>query len=108
MTRNAANPAQIARQDKDDKLAARQQRRDLQVLLARPDFKRVVWQWLSFTGIYRDTFDTNALSMAKAAGIRAVGLYMLAEISAADPAALVDMMKERQPEQKEQDDDGTD
>lgn len=71
---------------------------DLKAILGLAEGRRFLWRLLSFTGVYRETFALNALSMANAEGLRKAGLWLLTEITDADEDRLLQMMRETRKE----------
>lgn len=102
MARNAANEGQVKERARVDRLREKQHREDITNLLKTPAFRRVLWNWLEFTGIYRETFDTNFGVMAKNEGRRSVGLMLVNDVLGADPTSLIKMMQEHGPDQGEE------
>lgn len=66
---------------------------DLKWLMDSKRGRRIVWRLLEQSGVFRMTFNTNALQMAFAEGNRNAGNRLLAQVNQ-NPAAYVLMMKE--------------
>ena len=85
------------KQAKIDKEAAYQKARDiadLQKLLRLPEFRRFVWNLWSDTGIFRDPFQQNAMTMSRECGVQSVGKSLLADINEADVNAFSQIQRE--------------
>lgn len=67
---------------------------DLRRVLAIVEGRRVIWRLLSEAGIYRSTFDANALSMAFKEGKRDIGLFLIEDINAHAAASFAQMQRE--------------
>lgn len=67
---------------------------DLKWLLGSRRGRRIVWRLLEQSGVFRMSFNTNAMQMAFAEGNRNLGNRVLAQINAVNPEAYVLMMKE--------------
>lgn len=75
-----------------------QLREDVTALLALPAFCRVVSEWLAGCGLWHTTFRGEATHAAAfAEGERNTGLRIMAELEAADPAALLQLKKHALP-----------
>lgn len=62
---------------------------DRDALLKTPGFCRVMWTELEMAGVFRSSFaGENTHSTAFNEGMRAAGLRLLSELSAANPAAM--------------------
>ena len=97
------NAEAIAKQAKIDKEAAYVKARniaDLQKLLRLPEFRRFIWNLWSDTGIFRDPFQQNAMTMSRECGIQSVGKKVLADINEADVNAFAGIQREFISEQK--------
>lgn len=87
---------QRARQvtDERDKLSRLEEADDLKWLMGSKRGRRIVWRLLERCGVYRTSFNTNALSMAFNEGSRNNGLYLLSVIQAV-PEKYVLMLQEQ-------------
>ena len=56
--------------------------------------RRIVWRFLDRAGVFRLSFNTNAMTMAFAEGNRNEGLRILAQIHALCPELYTTMVKE--------------
>jgi len=74
---------------------------DLHWLMRHRQGRRVVWRWLDDAGIWRLSFNTDALLMAFVEGGRNQGLMLLRALLAACPEFYHVMMQENQDEQKQ-------
>ncbi len=57
--------------------------------------RRIVWRLLEQSGVFRLSFDTNAISMAFNEGNRNLGNQLLAEITSLCPERYLEMLKEQ-------------
>ena len=72
--------------DKAQEAVARQRELDdLRFLLGHPQGRRVLRRIIEKTGIYRSSFHTNGSVTTFNEGRRDIGLWVLAELSAASP-----------------------
>jgi hypothetical protein len=67
---------------------------DVKWLMGSKRGRRMVWRLLDAAGIFRSSFNTNAMAMAFAEGNRNYGLRMLAIVHAQCPELYPAMMKE--------------
>ncbi|HEY0201496.1 MAG TPA: endopeptidase [Burkholderiaceae bacterium] len=67
---------------------------DLKWLLSSKRGRRIALRWLERAGVWRLSFNTNALSMAFAEGQRNAGLGLLARITLLVPERYSEMLKE--------------
>lgn len=54
---------------------------DLRRVMSLVEGRRFIWRVLQEAGVYRDSFDTNALVMAKLNGERRIGTFILSRIT---------------------------
>jgi len=78
-----------------DKLAAENEQADLKWLMGSKRGRRIVWRQLDRAGVFRLSFNTNAMTMAFAEGNRNEGLRTLAQIHALCPELYPVMVKEQ-------------
>lgn len=78
-----------------ERLAREAEESDVKWLMSNKRGRRVVWRLLDQAGVFRSSFNTNAMSMAFAEGNRNYGLRMLAMIHALCPEQYPAMMKEQ-------------
>ena len=88
------------------KLAVDTEEADLKWLMGSKRGRRIVWRLLDKAGVYRLSFNTNAMSMAFAEGGRNYGLHVLAQIHALCPDLYVAMMQEQNDHDARKLDDG--
>jgi hypothetical protein len=82
-------------QPQPDKAAQRaQQTEDMKWLAGHPQGRRIAWRLLERAGVFRSTFNTNAMTMAANEGTRSLGLFLLDELLDASPGVLTRMMQE--------------
>lgn len=67
---------------------------DLIWLMSSRQGRRIVWRWLDKAGVFRLSFNTDALSMAFAEGNRNNGLQLLAQAMSLCPDQYTEMTKE--------------
>lgn len=92
--RNAADPVQVKRAER---IARRQERRDIEKLakvLEDPDVREVLWRILRKAGVLTSVFNTHGSVMAYNAGRQDFGLRLLNEIVQAAPQRYLDMERE--------------
>jgi len=97
------NTDQKKRQERIDKDAEHVRARDIadiQKLLRLPEFRRFVWSLWTKTGIFRDPFSPNALTMSRECGQQGVGKDLLADVNDADVNAFGQIQREFISEQK--------
>lgn len=77
------------------RLEAQSEAGDLKWLMSSKRGRRIVWRLLEQAGVFRLSFNTNAMQMAFAEGNRNGGLRMLAQIHANCPDLYPVMLKEQ-------------
>ena len=77
---------------------------DLKWLMGSKRGRRIVWRLLDRAGVFRLSFNTNAMQMAFAEGNRNEGLRMLAQIHALCPELYPVMVKEQTNDNRNADD----
>jgi hypothetical protein len=102
--KNAADPRQVKDAGRKAKRAREEELQDLAALLGTEPGRRVLWRVLSYCGLFGEVFAADSHLMAFNAGVRNVGLFLHAEISAADEMAFFLMMKEARDRQTKQGD----
>ena len=78
----------------EQKRRAQEQADDLRWLLSGPRGRRIAWRWLESAGVFRTSFNTDALTMAFAEGQRNAGLRLMDQVLAVRPDAYTQMVKE--------------
>lgn len=86
------------------KLARESEEADLKWLMGSKRGRRIVWRQLERAGVFRLSFNTNAMQMAFAEGNRNEGLRMLAQIHALCPELYPVMVKEATHDNRNADD----
>lgn len=87
-------------EEKRQRIEARNKRQrdrqtaDLRKVLAIVEGRRFVWRLLSESGVFRTSFNQNALNMAFNEGFRNSGLLILDEILKNVPATFTQMQRE--------------
>jgi hypothetical protein len=89
----------------NDRLARESEEADLHWLMSSKRGRRVVWRLLDRAGVFRLSFNTNAMTMAFSEGNRNEGLRILAMIHAICPNLYPTMVKEAKNERKRNFDD---
>lgn len=97
---NTSAKEKQARIDKEDKYTKARDIGDTQKLLKMPEFRRFCWRKMSEAGIFRTTFNQNAMTMSYSEGRRDIGLGILADLNEADPNAFGQIQREFISEQK--------
>lgn len=87
-----------------DKLAKENEEADLKWLMGSKRGRRVIWRLLDQSGVFRLSFNTNAMQMAFAEGNRNFGNRMLAQVNAHCPELFPVMLKEQQLDEPNADD----
>ena len=87
---------EIAKADRElrDKLAHENEEADVKWLMSNKRGRRVIWRLLDQSGVFKLSFNTNAMAMAFAEGNRNFGNRMLAMIHTLCPELYPTMVKE--------------
>lgn len=93
-----------AEQDLRDKVVREQEAADLKWLMGSKRGRRIIWRQLERAGVFRLSFNTNAMQMAFAEGNRNEGLRTLAQIHSLCPELYPVMVKENVNEYRNDDD----
>jgi hypothetical protein len=93
-----------AEKDLSAKLARESEEADLKWLMGSKRGRRIVWRFLDRAGVFRLSFNTNAMQMAFAEGNRNEGLRMLAQIHALCPELYPVMVREATHDNRNHDD----
>lgn len=86
--------AALKTREQQDKLAAQTDVDDTKWLMSTKRGRRVLWRVLDRAGVFRLSFNTNAMAMAFAEGCKNEGLRTLALIQQASPELYPIMLKE--------------
>lgn len=78
------------------KLAAQIESEDIKWLMSSKRGRRIVWRLLERAGVYRTSFNTNALTMAFNEGVRNEGLRLVAQLNTSCPGHYTTMLAERE------------
>ena len=105
-TDTASQQQALAASEMRRKLAVDTEEADWKWLMGSKRGRRMVWRLLDSAGVYRLSFNTNAMSMAFAEGGRNYGLHVLAQIHAICPDLYVAMMQEQNDHDARKPDDG--
>lgn len=87
-----------------DKLARHNEEDDLKWLMGSKRGRRVIWRFLDRAGVFRLSFNTNAMQMAFAEGNRNEGLRLLDKIHTLCPELYPVMVKEHTNDNRDADD----
>ncbi len=87
-----------------DRLARENEEADIKWLMGNKRGRRVLWRLLDQAGVFRSSFNTNAMAMSFAEGNRNYGLRMLALIHSQCPELYPTMMKENSSHERNNDD----
>lgn len=68
---------------------------DIKWMLSSKQGRRVLWRVMTWTGVFRSSFNHSGSIMAFNEGARYVGLTLLGQINDADPMAYATMTKEQ-------------
>lgn len=85
-----------AERDSREKLAREHEEADLKWLMGQKRGRRMIWRLLDQAGVFRLSFNTNAMQMAFAEGNRNYGNRTLSLIHALCPDLYSQMVKERE------------
>jgi hypothetical protein len=80
--------------DKREQLTKETDESDLKWLMSSKRGRRIIWRLLDRAGVFRLSFNTNAMAMAFAEGNRNEGLRLLAQIHALCPELYPVMLKD--------------
>jgi len=86
-----------------DRLAKENEEADIKWLMGNKRGRRVLWRLLDQAGVFRSSFNTNAMSMSFAEGNRNYGLRTLALIHEQCPELYPTMMKENSSHERNND-----
>lgn len=67
---------------------------DIKWLMSNKRGRRIIWRLLERAGVFRSSFNTNAMSMAFSEGLRNEGLRLIAQIHQLCPELYPTMVKE--------------
>lgn len=91
---NAGDAQDVRERESAARKARTRELDDLRDLLAHPAGRRFVWRLLDHCGVFRSTFTGHGARDAFNEGARNVGLFLMAEVTDADPNAFTTMLKE--------------
>ena len=100
MAHNPSDAGSVKEMERKDKDRTRIQREELMALLGNGAFRKFLWRYLASCGVFRSSFSSNALVMARDEGERNVGLKILAEINEVHPESYLVMQEESRMEEK--------
>lgn len=78
-------------------LRSEQEAEDFKWLMGSKQGRRIVWRLLEVAGVFRTSFNPNALQMAMSEGKRSYGLIWLDEVMQQTPDRFVLMINESKP-----------
>ena len=87
-----------------ERLARENEEADMKWLMGNKRGRRVIWRLLDQAGVFRSSFNTNAMTMSFAEGHRNYGLRILALIHSQCPELYPTMMKEQTADERTNDD----
>jgi hypothetical protein len=87
-----------------ERLARENEEADLKWLMGNKRGRRVIWRLLDQAGVFRSSFNTNAMTMSFAEGHRNYGLRILGMIHTQCPELYPTMMKEQTADERTNDD----
>jgi len=73
---------------------ARSEAEDLKWLMANRRGRRIVWKLMSNAGVYKPSFNTNAMTMSFLEGVRSLGTKLLDQVMNECPDMYFEMVKE--------------
>lgn len=90
-----AQAAEKAEADKKSRIATQRVDDDLKEIMGTVSGRRFIWSLLERAGVFRLSFNTNALTMALNEGNRNLGLQLFNQIQSACPELYLVMTKEQ-------------
>jgi hypothetical protein len=93
-----------ADRDLRERLARENEEADIRWLMGNKRGRRVIWRLMDQAGVFRSSFNTNAMTMSFAEGHRNYGLRILALIHSQCPELYPTMMKEQTADERTNDD----
>ena len=87
-----------------ERLARENEEADLKWLMGNKRGRRVIWRLMDQAGVFRSSFNTNAMAMSFAEGHRNYGLRILGMIHTQCPELYPTMMKEQTADERTNDD----
>lgn len=93
-----------AEAERRDRLTRETEDGDIKWLMASKRGRRIIWRLLDRAGVYRLSFNTNAMAMAFAEGNRNEGLRLMAQIHTLCPEIYSVMVKENANDARSNDD----
>lgn len=90
---NASDPEQVGKADKQEARGRQREIDELQGLLESPAFQRFYWRALDKASVFTSVYDSSPYKTAFNSGQQDFGHWLLAELDAAKPEALIEMMQ---------------
>jgi len=87
-----------------ERLARENEESDIKWLMGNKRGRRIIWRLLDHAGVFRSSFNTNAMAMSFAEGHRNYGLRILSMIHSQCPELYPTMMKEQTADERINDD----
>ncbi len=87
-----------------ERLARENEEADIKWLMGNKRGRRVIWRLLDQAGVFRSSFNTNAMTMSFAEGHRNYGLRILGLVHTQCPELYPTMMKEQTADERTNDD----
>lgn len=100
MQTNAADKDQVVKSAKKEKTLRDQEIDDIKVVMSTRPGRRFIWRHMGNAGIFQSCFTGNSATFFNE-GRRDIGLKILAEVNAAGPEFLMQMMKEAHQEDEQ-------
>lgn len=100
LVKNAADESQVKAATVKEKLGRDRELNDWRAILATPEGRRVIWRVLERAMLFKTIWEPSARIHFNA-GLQDMGLFVLAEIMAADPSIFITMMTENKREAEE-------
>lgn len=91
--KNAADRQQVKSAKQKEESKRDGELNDIRSILNTPSGRRVMWRFISYTKIFQERWEPSA-KIHYDAGVRSVGLHIIAEINEASEDFFIEMMKE--------------
>jgi hypothetical protein len=95
---NAADAEQVQEADRKERFEVKTQVKDLKAILSTQEGKRFIWRMVEQCGVYRGGFLPRDESIFRD-GEQNIGIWLLAQVTEANPNALIEMMKQGEKEE---------
>lgn len=88
---DASDPIQVKAAVAKTKRARTNNGNDLRAVLSTVEGQRLVWRLMGECGIHQDSFNSNALVMARNEGRRSIGIFIEMEVARECPEKFLEM-----------------